>query len=237
MSKLFSLPEHLEEVREIIGRIDFSDALSPYESSQVVIAACEKVKRYGFATVCVYPTWVELAKKHMEGSSQGILVVVGFPHGSTTKEAKIAETQKALDDGATEIDMVINLARLMDEDYEYVRNEIKAVVDVSRAKNVGVKVILEVGYLSDEQKRIAARLSREAGAEYVKTCTGFGPGRATLHDVCLLQQEVKGTMKVKASGGVASLEDQWAFIQAGASRVAGRSVIIEQLDRIGYEPI
>jgi len=236
MQKLLRLPENLAEVKEIIGRIDFSDALSPHESSQAVIEACDKVKRYGFATVCVYPTWVKLAKAHMEDSSQGILVVVGFPHGSTTTEAKVAETRKALDDGATEIDMVINIARFLDEDYEYVRNEIKAVVDTCRTRDVGVKVILEVGYLNDEQKRIAARLALEAGAEYVKTCTGFGPGRATLHDVMLLMETVDGAMKVKASGGVASLEDQWAFIQAGASRVAGRSVIIQQLESIGYIP-
>jgi len=236
MQELLKLPENLAEVKEIIGRIDFSDALSPHETSQAVLEACEKVKKYGFATVCVYPTWVKLAKQHMEGSSQGILVVVGFPHGSTTMEAKVAETRKALEDGATEIDMVINIARLLDKDYEYVRNEIKAVVDTCKNHGVGVKVILEVGYLNDEQKRIAARLSLEAGAEYVKTCTGFGPGKATLHDVVLLMGAVDGAMKVKASGGVASLEDQWAFIQAGASRVAGRSVIIEQLESIGYIP-
>ena len=236
MQKLLKLPENLAEIQEIISKIDFSDALSPHESSQIVIEACNKVKRYGFATVCVYPTWVKLAKEHMAGASQGILVVVGFPHGSTTTEAKVAETRKALEDGATEIDMVINIARLMDADYEYVRNDIQAVVNICKAHSVGVKVILEVGYLSDEQKRIAARLSLEAGAEFVKTCTGFGPGRATLHDVTLLKEEVKNAMKVKASGGVASLEDQWAFIQAGASRVAGRSVIIQQLEQIGYVP-
>ncbi len=112
----------------------------------------------------------------------------------------------------------------------------KLLLTLVEFKNVGVKVILEVGYLNDEQKRIAARIAIEAGAEYVKTCTGFGPGRATLHDVSLLHEEANGAIKVKASGGVASLEDQWAFIQAGASRVAGRSVIIDQLDRIGYVP-
>lgn len=236
MSKLFQLPENISEINEIIPKIDFSDALSPHESSAAVIEACQKVRQYGFATVCVYSTWVKLAKKHMEGSSKGILVVVGFPHGSINTEGKVAETRQALEDGATEIDIVINIARLIDGDYSYVRDDIAAVVNVCSQFKVGVKVIIEVGYLNDEQKRTAARLSIEAGAEYVKTCTGFGPGKATLHDVCLIRDEIGDKGKIKASGGVASLEDQWAFIKAGASRVAGRSVIIEQLNHLGYQP-
>lgn len=235
MSELFSLPKNAKEIEEIIHKIDFSDALSPNATSAMVIDACEKVKKYGFATVCVYPTWVKVAKEHMKGSNQGILVTIGFPHGSTTTEAKVAEARQALEDGATEVDMVINLARFFDKDYDFVKKDIAEVVACCKEYGVGVKVIIETGYMNDDEKRTAAKLAVEAGAEFVKTCTGFGPGRATLHDVLLIKETVGNSAKVKASGGVASLEDQWAFIQAGASRVAGRSVIIEQLQRLGMK--
>ena len=234
MQGFFSMPESKEIIEQIIPKIDYTSALDPFSTSKDVIAACEVVKRYGFATVCVYPTWVKLAKEHMEDCKSGILVTVGFPHGSTTTEAKCAETLQCLKDGATEIDMVINIARFFDGDYEYVKNDIAAVVNVCKEYGVGVKAILEVGYLSDEQIVKAAELAVEAGVEFVKTSTGFGHGRATMHNVALLKQTVGDRCKVKASGGVASLEDQWVFIQEGASRVAGRGVILDQLNRIGY---
>jgi len=225
-----------EQLGKIIPKVDYTAALSPFDGSEAVIKACETVKRYGFATVCVYPTWVALAKQHMQGSDKGILVTVGFPHGSTTTQAKVAETRQCCEDGASEVDMVVNIARLLDGDYDYVKEEIAAVVKCAGAYGVGVKVILETGYLSDEQKVTAARLSAQAGAEYVKTCTGFGPGKASLHDIILLKNAVGDKAKVKASGGVASLEDQLLFIENGADRVAGRGNIVDQLDEIGYRP-
>lgn len=234
MTQVFTYPKNEKEIKAIIPKIDYTSALDPFSTSKDVIDACEQVKKYGFATVCVYPTWVKLAKEHMQGAKGGILVTIGFPHGSTTTEAKCAEARKALEDGATEIDMVINIARFFDGDYEYVEKDIASVVKCCKEYGVGVKVIIETGYLSDEQKVKAAELAISAGAEYVKTCTGFGPGRATIHDIALLIQTVQGRAKVKASGGVASLEDQWAFIEMGAARVAGRGVILEQLKRIGY---
>lgn len=231
---IFSIPKDEGKIRQIMEHIDYTSALDPFSTSKDVVDACEQVKKYGFATVCVYPTWVKLAREHMAGSDKGILVTIGFPHGSTTTQAKCAEAKQALDDGATEIDMVINIARMFDGDYAYVEQDIEAVVACCREYQVGVKVIIEAGYFSDEQKVIAAKLAVRAGAEYVKTCTGFGPGKASLHDILLLKETVGDSAKVKASGGVASLEDQWAFLEAGASRVAGRGVILEQLKRIGF---
>jgi len=231
---IFTMPKDEAKIRQIIKHIDYTSALDPFSTSKDVIDACEQVKKFGFATVCVYPTWVKLAKEHMANSDKGILVTIGFPHGSTTTQAKCAEARQALEDGATEIDMVINIARLFDEDYAYVEQDIASVVACCKEYHVGVKVILETGYLSDAQKVTAAKLALRAGAEYVKTCTGFGPGKATLHDILLLKDTVGDSAKVKASGGVASLEDQWAFLEAGASRVAGRGVILEQLKRIGF---
>lgn len=221
-----------EKILEIIPHMDYTPALSPFVTSEGVRKACEDTKRYGFATVDVYPTWVKLAAEEMKGYPSGILVTIGFPHGSTVTEAKVAETRKVLEDGATEIDMVINIARMLDGDYDYVRQDIAAVVETARAFGRGVKVILEVGYLTDEQKVKACQLAVEAGAEYVKTCTGFGPGKATVHDVSLMKAAVGGRAKVKASGGVASLEDQWVFLQCGAERVAARENILQQLQQL-----
>lgn len=234
MQGFLKSPQNDDIIAKIIPHIDYTSALDPFSTAKDVIEACEVVKKNGFATVCVYPTWVKLAKEHMQGSTAGILVTIGFPHGSTTMEAKVAETEQALADGATEIDMVINIARFFDGDYAYVEKEISAVVNCCKKYHVGVKVIIEAGYLTDAQKIKAAEIAIAAGAEYIKTCTGFGPGRATLHDISLLVETVGSRAKVKASGGVASLEDQWAFLQAGADRVAGRGVILEQLKAIGY---
>ncbi|MEA5011872.1 MAG: deoxyribose-phosphate aldolase [Angelakisella sp.] len=220
-------------IKEILPKIDYTPALSPHEGKETVQKACEEAKRYGFATVCVYPTWVKFASEQMKGSNVGILVTVGFPHGSTVTEAKVAETRKVLQDGATEIDMVINIARMLDGDYEYVKEDIRQVVECAAEFGKGVKVIIETGYLSDAQKVKASQLCVEAGAEYVKTCTGFGPGKASIHDVCLIKSVVGDKAKVKASGGIASLEDQLEFIRCGASRVAGRGNIREQLEELG----
>ncbi len=226
-----------EKILQIIPHMDYTPALSPFVTSEGVLSACEDTKKYGFATVDVYPTWVKLAAETMKGYPSGILVTIGFPHGSTVTEAKVAETRKVLEDGATEIDMVINIARMLDGDYEYVKQDIAAVVATAKEFGRGVKVILEVGYLTDEQKIKACELAMEAGAEYVKTCTGFGPGKATLHDVSLMKSVVGDRGKVKASGGVASLEDQWAFLECGAERVAARENIMEQLKQLGIDGV
>lgn len=235
MYKIITAEDH-ELLGRIIPKVDYTAALSPFEGAQTVIKACQTVKEYGFATVDVYPTWVALAKQHMEGSDKGILVTVGFPHGSTTTQAKVAETKQCCIDGATEIDMVINIARMLDKDYTFVKNDVAEVVKCAGSYGAGVKLIIETGYLNDEQKCAAAELAVEAGAEYVKTCTGFGPGKASLHDIILLKGVVGERARVKASGGVASLEDQLLFIDHGADRVAGRGNIVEQLVEIGYKP-
>jgi deoxyribose-phosphate aldolase len=220
-------------LKQIISKIDYTAALSPDVTKEGVRKACETAKLYEFASVCVYPTWVAYAHSQMHGSKVGILVTVGFPHGSTNTEAKVAETRKILEDGGTEIDMVINIARMLEGDYDYVEADIHAVVLCAKEFGRGVKVIIETGYLSDAQKIKACELAVKAGAEYVKTCTGFGPGKASIHDIMLMTEVVKDRAKVKASGGVASLEDQWEFIKLGASRVAGRQNIVEQLREIG----
>lgn len=220
-------------LKQILPKIDYTAALVPDAGKEAVRKACETAKQYKFATVCVYPTWTKYASTLMEGTGIGILIAVSFPHGSTNTEGKVSEARQICIDGATEIDMVINIARLIEGDYEYVESDIRAVVETAREYGVGVKTILETGYLSDALKRKAIEIAISAGAEYIKTCTGFGPGKASIHDIMLISEVAKGRIKVKASGGVASLEDQWEFIKLGASRVAGRGNIVEQLQEIG----
>ncbi len=222
-----------KRLAEIIPHIDYTAALSPCEPSATVIQACKDVREFGFATVDVYPTWAKLASEHMQGSDIGILVTIGFPHGSTVTASKVAETVQVLKDGATEIDMVMNLARFFDKDYAFVKNDISEVVKAAADFGRTVKVIIETGYLTDEQKITAASLVVESKAAYVKTCTGFAPGKATLHDILLLKSVVGNNAKVKASGGIASLEDQFEFLRYGADRVSGRENIVFQLRQLG----
>ncbi len=236
MNKLLKYPEDKETIKKICSMVDYTESLNPNCNSQDVIKACEMAIKYGFATNCIYPTWAALAAEHLKGSACKVLVPIGYPHGSTTTECKVAETKKALADGAQEIDMVINFARYFDGDYEYVKNEIAAVVEVCAEHGVRVKAILEVGYMTTDDLRRLVEIAIEAGAEYVKTCTGFGPGRATLNTVAVMADAAQGRIRVKATGGVASLEDQLGFIELGATRVAGRGHIVEQLEYLGYEP-
>lgn len=228
--------ENLDVIKEILPHIDYTPALSPDVTSAGVVKAAKEAMEYGFATVCVYPTWTKLAAEQVKGTDIGVLVTIGFPHGSTVTEAKVAETKQVLEDGATEIDMVINIARMLEGDYDYVEKDIKAVVDCAAQYNRGVKVIIEVGYLNDDQKKIATEMCIRTGAEYVKTCTGFGPGKACVHDILLLKSIAGDQLKVKASGGLASLEDQLDLLKLGAERVAGRGNILEQLEYIGVTP-
>jgi len=235
MTKLLKYPEDEVMIRKICSMIDYTEALNPNCTSADVIKACEVVKKYGFATNCVYPTWTKLAAKHMKGSNSAVLVPIGYPHGSTTTEAKVAETRQALADGAREIDMVINIARFFDGDDAYVKKDIESIVNICASQGVGVKAIIEVGYLSTEQIRKIVDIAVEAGVEYVKSSTGFGPGRATMNNIAVMVDAANGRCKVKATGSVASLEDQLAFIELGATRVAGRGYILDQLRSIGMD--
>ncbi len=235
MAKLFHYPEDEQNIKKICSMFDYTEALNPNCTSQDIIKACEVAKRYGLCAVSVYPTWAKLAAEQLAGSNTLPQVAIGFPHGSTTMEAKLGETKQALEDGAKEIDMVINIARFFDGDYDYVKNEIASVVKLSAEYGVKVKAILEVGYLTTEQIYKLTDLAIEAGVDFIKTCTGFGPGRANMNNVAAMVNAANGRCKVKTTGFVPSLEDMWAFIEMGASRVAGRGFVVDQLRRIGYD--
>lgn len=182
---------------------------------------CAEAKQYVFASVCVNPTWIKLAASLLEGTDVKVCTVIGFPLGASTSETKAFETRDAIEKGATEIDMVINVGELKDGNYDYVQKDIEAVVKA--ANGTLVKVIIESCLLTDEEKVKACELAVAAGADYVKTSTGFSTGGATPEDIALMRKTVGPTIGVKASGGVRSLEDMKAMIDNGATRIGASS--------------
>ena len=222
--------------KNIAKMIDHT-VLKAFSTREDVIKVCKEAKEYGFFSVCINPTHIELAKKELEGSTVKVCTVIGFPLGANTSEVKAFETKDAIAKGAHEVDMVINIGALKDKEYDLVYNDIKAVVDAAN-KEALVKVIIETCYLTDEEKKIACELSVKAGADYVKTSTGFGTGGSTPEYIKLMRDVVGPNIGVKASGGVRTTEDAIKVIDAGASRIgASASISIatgEKTDTIGY---
>jgi deoxyribose-phosphate aldolase len=180
---------------------------------------CGEAAEFRFATVCVNPTWIAFCARLLRGSGVGVCSVVGFPLGATTPDVKQYETRRAIFDGATEIDMVINIGALKSGDLRLVEQDIEAVTTPCRQAGVVSKVIIEAALLSDEEKVAASTLTKAGGADFVKTSTGFGPGGATIGDVMLMRRVVGENVGVKAAGGVRDLEQMKALVAAGASRV------------------
>jgi deoxyribose-phosphate aldolase len=193
--------------------------LKPDATQQEIAQLCFEARKYGFASVCVNPTWVSLCAELLKGSSAKVCTVIGFPLGATSSETKAFETETAIRQGATEIDMVINIGALKARDLETVAKDIRGVVNAAHARHIIVKVIIEASLLTDEEKTIASLISKEAGADFVKTSTGFAGGGATVHDVELMRKAVGPQMGVKASGGVRTFEDAASMIKAGATRI------------------
>jgi deoxyribose-phosphate aldolase len=193
--------------------------LKPDATQDQIAQLCYEARKYGFASVCINPTWVELCSQLLKGSPVKVCTVIGFPLGATAPEVKAFETQTAIRKGATEIDMVINIGALKARDLELVARDIRAVVTAAHAQGAIVKVIIEAVLLTDEEKTIACLLSKEAGADFVKTSTGFASGGATVHDVELMRKAVGPEMGVKAAGGVRTYEDAENMIKAGATRI------------------
>src|SRR5581483_3386617 len=203
---------------DIAGYIDHT-LLKPDATPQEIEKLCKEAREYHFAAVCINPPFVKQCAELLRGSGVQIATVVGFPLGTHTTATKVFETEQALVDGATEIDMVINVGELKAKHDDFVRNDIAEVVRVAHRAGALVKVIIEAALLTDEEKVRASRLSKEAGADFVKTSTGFGPGGATVHDVALMRQTVGPSMGIKAAGGVKNLEQAQQMIAAGATRI------------------
>lgn len=184
-----------------------------------IIKLCAEAREYGFASVCVNPYWVPLAAGQLEGSGVKVCTVIGFPLGANATSTKVAETETAVREGASEIDMVINIGELKSGNDDAVRQDIQAVADAAHKGGAILKVIIETALLDDDQKVTASTLAKLAGAEFVKTSTGFSTGGATVPDVALMRRTVGPEMGVKASGGIRSLEDVKKMVAAGATRI------------------
>jgi deoxyribose-phosphate aldolase len=219
----------------VAGMIDHT-LLKPDATKREIETLCREAKEFGFASVCVNPTWVATCARLVRGSSVAVCSVVGFPLGATTADTKQYETRRAIFDGAREIDMVINVGALKSGDLHLVESDIRAVTSACRETNVLSKVIIETALLSDEEKVTACTLAKAAAADFVKTSTGFGPGGATAEDVALMRRIVGEDMGIKASGGVRTLEGVKAMVAAGATRIgASAGVRIVQQSR-GQQP-
>jgi deoxyribose-phosphate aldolase len=206
--------------------------LKPDATREDIEKLCREAAEFAFATVCVNPTWVALAARRLEGVVTRVCSVVGFPLGATTADVKRYETQRAIFDGAREIDMVINVGALKSNELRLVERDIEAVAGPCRDAGVLSKVIIEAALLRDEEKVTACTLAKAAGADFVKTSTGFGPGGATVADVALMRRVVGDDMGVKAAGGVKDYEALKAMVAAGATRVgASAGVRIVQESR------
>jgi deoxyribose-phosphate aldolase len=209
-------------------------ALKPETTSADIAKLCDEAKEYGFAAVCVNPNHVKECVRLLRGTSVGIATVVGFPLGAHTTPTKVFEAMQAIADGATEVDMVIDIGALKAREDAIVANDIHAVVDASHAAKALVKVIIEAALLTDEEKVRACLLAKDAGADFVKTSTGFGPGGATPQDVALMRRTVGEAMGVKAAGGIRTYEQAMAMIQAGATRIgasAGVKIVQEAREK------
>lgn len=191
-------------------------------TKEEIINLCDEARMFSFASVCINPTWVKTASASLKGSSVKVCTVIGFPLGASTTEVKAYETQNAIQNGAEEIDMVINIGALRGGDDEKVKQDISAVVQAAQGKAL-VKVIIETALLTDKEKRTACELAIVAGADFVKTSTGFSTGGATEDDIKLMRAVVGPTTGVKASGGVRSFEDMKKMINSGATRIGASS--------------
>lgn len=208
---------------KLAGIIDHT-LLKPEATSEAIRKLCKDALEYNFASVCVNPINVALAAELLKDSKVKVCTVIGFPLGANTSAVKAFETKDAIQNGATEVDMVINIGKLKEKDYHYVQEDIKAVVDA--AKGIALtKVIIETCLLTDEEKVMACKLSKEAGADFVKTSTGFSTGGATTQDIKLMRETVGLELGVKASGGIRSYEEALAVIQNGASRIGASASI------------
>ncbi len=229
--------EELVDMSQSVANLIDHTALKPDTTKEQILTLCAEAKEYKFASVCVNPTWVKLAAEQLkEAEGVEVCTVIGFPLGASTPEVKAFETTNAIENGATEVDMVINIAALKDKDNELVERDIRAVVEAAKGSAL-TKVIIESCLLTDEEKIRACELSVKAGADFVKTSTGFSTGGATVEDIALMRKVVGPELGVKASGGVRDLEGAHAMVKAGATRIgasAGVSIVNGETSNSDY---
>lgn len=218
-------------VKRDAARLIDHTLLKPDASRRMVEELCDEAAQYNFMSVCINPTWVRAAADRLAGSGVATCTVIGFPLGASRPEVKALEARRAQEDGAIELDMVMNVGRLKSGEHAMVEDDISAVVGERRAGSI-VKVIIETCFLTDQEKRDACHLAKRAGADFVKTSTGFGSGGATAADIALMREVVGPGLGVKASGGVKNLEDMEAMVKAGATRI-GASAGVRIVKEVG----
>jgi deoxyribose-phosphate aldolase len=219
-----------DEIAGLVSAIDYSEALTITAGEQDVRAACHAARQYRFRAVVAFPQHLGILVDELQGSGVRAQIPVAFPCGGATKRVKCVEAEEGLRRGASDLDMVMNIAAFKAGDYSLVARDICEVMAVARPFGVPFKVIIEIGVLTEAEKVTAAKLVLDSGADFIKTCTGFGPGRATIHDIALIRETVGPSVGIKASGGVASIEDGFALMRAGATVVAMRRFLVEQLE-------
>lgn len=208
-----------------LARLIDHTLLKPEATKSEIEKLCGEAKKYNFASVCVNPCYVALCSRLLRDTSVNVCTVIGFPLGASTTAAKTFEAEQALRDGAQELDMVINVGMLKSGEYDYVENDIFAVVTTSRRYGALTKAILETALLTDEEKIKACLLAKRAGADFVKTSTGFSKGGATVGDIALMRKVVGSAMGVKASGGVRTREEALAMVASGADRIGASASV------------
>lgn len=218
-----------------IARIIEHTLLKPNATEDDIKRLCEEARRYGFATVCINPIYIPLAKDLLRGSNVRVCVAVGFPLGATLSEVKVFEARKYVEAGADEIDMVMNISMFKSGKYDYVLREIREVKEAVGEKVL--KVIIETCYLNDEEKVKAAKIVEKAGADFVKTSTGFGPAGAKVEDVRLLRSVLSPRVRIKASGGIRTAKQVIELVKAGADRIGTSSgvSIMKELEKISLQ--
>ncbi|MFQ6615852.1 MAG: deoxyribose-phosphate aldolase [Fidelibacterota bacterium] len=224
----------MSEIKNIASLIDHT-LLKPDATREEIRQLCEEARTYGFASVCVNPVHVRFCARELKGGSIPVCTVIGFPLGGTVTAAKVAETREAWKDGAREFDMVLNIGALKEGDLKAVEMDIRRVVEA--AAGSVVKVIIEASLLTDQEKVSACRLAEKAGAQFVKTSTGFSAGGATVEDVTLMRNTVGPRVGVKASGGIKTYQDALAMVEAGATRIGASAgvAIVTQQGRAEYD--
>jgi deoxyribose-phosphate aldolase len=220
-----SASEKLSKIDPAIAGLIDHTILKPEATREDVIKVCGEARKYNFASVCVNPYWVPLVRSELAGTPVKVCTVVGFPLGATSTDAKVCETENTIRAGAQEIDMVINVGALRSGNHEAVRDDIAAVARAAHAGGAILKVILETALLDEAQKTTACQLAKAAGADFVKTSTGFSTAGATAHDIALMRAAVGPAMGVKASGGIRTLQDLQAMTAAGATRIGASASV------------
>ncbi len=223
--------DHLKD-KSLARKIDHT-LLKPEAAESEIRALCEEAKKYEFASVCVNPSWVWLCSQLLRSTEVKVCTVIGFPLGAATTEVKKFEAGQAIQNGATEIDMVINVGRLKSGDYDFVYNDVHQVVLTAKREHAVVKVIIETALLTDEEKVKACLICKEAGADFVKTSTGFSKGGAAVGDIALMKYVVGAGMGVKASGGIRTREDAEAMVKSGADRIGASASVKIVLGEMG----